>query len=146
MSKEYSELLDRRRSDYRTWSPIYCSAVNEQVFFSANGFNHLRFNTDNSPRSPREAMYKLGLLPLVRPVIYAATRVQKYERRFSPVGGSTKKIIKEIEYWALEAIVGKQNTKIRVILRRIVGSNRIQFWSVMKLGENQKTPPAGEVS
>ena len=77
-------------------------------------------------------MYKLGLLPLVRPVIHNATKVDKYERRLSPVGGRRKKILKEIEYWGLIEVVGKQNTKVRVVLRRIVGSTTIHFWSVMK--------------
>jgi hypothetical protein len=50
----------------------------------------------------------------------------------SPIGGTRKKILKEIEYWGLIEVVGKQNVKIRVVLRRIVGSDRIHFWSVMK--------------
>lgn len=83
-------------------------------------------------------MYKLGLLPLVKPVIYHA-KTAEYERRLSPIGGSRKKILKEMEYWGLTAIVGQKNTKIRVVLRKMVNGNQIHFWSVMKLSENQKT-------
>ncbi|MDO8518496.1 MAG: hypothetical protein Q7S26_04380 [bacterium] len=96
------------------------------------GFSHLRFKINNTPRKPKEAMYKLGLLPLVRPVIHTATSVDKYERRLSPVGGTRKKVLKEIEYWGLMASVGKQNTKVRIVLRKIVGGKSIHFWSVMK--------------
>lgn len=85
-------------------------------------------------------MYKLGLLPLVKPVIYSAKSAE-YERRLAPLGGSRKIVLKEMDYWALTAIVGKQNVKVRVILRKLVNSNQIHFWSVMKLGENQKPPP-----
>ena len=88
-------------------------------------------------------MYKLGLLPLVRPVIYDAVAVEKYERRLAPIGRKKKggqKILKEIEYWALVAVVGKQNVKMKVVLRRIGKIGKIHFWSTMKLSENQKNP------
>jgi hypothetical protein len=127
----FSDLLQSRKEDYGTWVPVFCGAINDYVFFNAMGFNHLRFRTDNTPRNPKEAMYKLGLLPLVRTVIHNAGVVKKYERRMAPVGGSRKKTFKEIEYWAIEEIVGKQNTRVRVIIRRI-GNGRIHFWSVMK--------------
>jgi hypothetical protein len=129
---KFKKLLIERKEDYRTWSPVFCPVLREYVFFHSQGFNHLRFKIDNTPRKPQEAMYKLGLLPLVRPVIHNATKVDKYERRLSPVGGRRKKILKEIEYWGLIEVVGKQNTKVRVVLRRIVGSTTIHFWSVMK--------------
>ena len=132
MVSKFQQLLEKRRADFKTWVPIYCPALREYVFFSMRGFDHLRFKIDNTPRNPREAMYKLGLIPLIRPVIHLATKVDKYERRLSPVGGSRKKVFKEIEYWGLIGVVGKQSVKVRVILRRLVGSNQVHFWSVMK--------------
>ena len=141
MEDAFQELLDKRRDEYKTWVPIYCVAIRDYVFFNMQGFNHLRFKVDNTPRNPSEAMYKLGLLPLVRPAIHAATVVAKYERRIAPVGGSRTKELKEMEYWAIETVVGKHNVRIRVILRKLIGGERAHFWSVMKLGENQKAPP-----
>ena len=114
---------------------MFCPALRQYVYFPMRGFNHLRFKTDNTPRNPKEAMYKLGLLPLVRPAIHCATSAE-YERRLAPVGGTRKKVLKEMEYWGLTAIVGKQNVKIKVVLRKLVNSDQIHFWSVMKLGEN----------
>ena len=139
-SSTFIKLLNERRDDYKTWLPVYSVAIREYVFFNMQGFQHLRFKIDNSPRNPKESMYKLELLPLVRPAIHAATVVEKYERRIAPVGGSRKKIMKEMEYWAIEAIVGKRNTRVRVILRKLTNSDRVHFRSVMKLGENQKPP------
>ncbi len=140
MAKRFLSLLNERRDDYKKWLPIYCIAVREYIYFNMQGFNHLRFKIDNTPRNPKEAMYKLGLLPLVRPAIHEATVVKKYERRIAPLGGSRKIVLKEMEYWTVESIVGKKNTRVRVVLRRVVGGEHIHFWSVMKLGENQKTP------
>ncbi|HEC30822.1 MAG TPA: hypothetical protein ENI66_02305 [Candidatus Yonathbacteria bacterium] len=140
----FLKLLENRKRDYKTWVPIYCLAMREYVFFGMRGFNHLRFKIDNSPRSPSETMYKLGLIPLIRPAIHLATVVEKYERRISPVGGSHKKVLKEMEYWAVESIVGKSNARIRVVLRRLIGSKQVHFWSVMKLNDNQKSPSVAD--
>ena len=142
MSNAFQKLLQDRLDDYKTWVPVYCVAIRDYVFFNMRGFNHLRFKTDNTPRKPSEAMYKLGLLPLVRPAIHAATVVKKYERRIAPIGGSRTKVQKEIEYWAIESVVGKQNVRVRIILRKIVGGEHVHFWSVMKFGTGkQKAPP-----
>lgn len=128
----FRNLLETRRGEYKSWGSSHCKALNQHVYFTMAGFNHLRFKIDNTPRNPREAMYKLGLLPLVRPVLYKATDAT-YERRMSPVGGSRKKVINEMEFWSLAADVGSQNVRVRVVLRRIVGSDQIHFWSVMKI-------------
>lgn len=136
---QYTNLFLEHKAAYNTWTPMYCPVLRDYVHFNMRGFNHLRFKIDNTPRGKAEAMYKMGLLPLVKPVIYHA-KTAEYERRLAPVGGSRKPVLKEIDYWGLTAVVGKQNVKVRVVLRRLVGSNQIHFWSVMKLGEKQKDP------
>lgn len=142
--EQFKVLLEKRKNEYKSWQPMYCQAIRQYVYFDKKGFNHLRFKIDNTPRKPEEAMYKLGLLPLVKPVIYSATSAE-YQRRISPVGGTRTPVLKEIEYWGITAIVGKQNVKVRVILRKLVNGQKIHFWSVMKLAENQKTPSLDEV-
>ncbi|MFZ4500236.1 MAG: hypothetical protein ACOYMZ_01910 [Minisyncoccia bacterium] len=133
MGTAFKKLLEERRKEYHTWVPIYCPALRTYVFFNAKGFTHLRFKTDNTPRAPKEAMYKLGLLPLVRSVIHNATAIEKYEQRVAPVGGSRKKVLKEMQYWGITEVVGKQQVKIKVVLRKIGDGEHIHFWSVMKL-------------
>lgn len=145
INKKYLELLSLRRTEYKSYSAPYCLALREYVSFNSDGFNHLRFRTDGTPRKSTEQMYKLGLLPLVIPVIHLAVRVDQYERRLAPIGRKkkdTRKVLKEVQYWSLVAVVGKQSVKLRVILRKI-GDGKLHFWSVMKLGEGQKNqkPP-----
>ena len=137
--KRFLELLQKRREEYKKLPPMFCPALRENTHFTMRGFNHLRFKIDNTPRNPKEAMYKLGLLPLVKPVIYHA-KTAVYERRLAPLGGSRKVILKEMDYWALTAVVGAKKVKIKVVLRKLVNGDQIHFWSVMKLGENQKSP------
>jgi hypothetical protein len=63
---------------------------------------------------------------------YNFININSYTRRIAPIGGSKNKVLKNIEYWSIIAVVGKNKSKIKVILRRI-GDGKIHFWSVMKL-------------
>lgn len=129
----FIDFIKKNKEFYLSWEFVYCKALNSLVYFNMKGFNHLRFKIDNTPRSKKESLYKISLLPLVRPVIYKAINIKKYQKRYSPIGGSNKKIYKNIEYWSLVERVGKKKVLIKVILRRI-GNGKIHFWSVMKIG------------
>ena len=139
---KYEKLLAQRKKEYTDYKECYCPAIREYVIFNSKGFKHLRFKTDGTPRNPAYQMHKFGLLPLVIPTIKSATSVERYERRMAPIGAKRrdgKRIRKEVQYWAMVAVVGKQNVKVKVVLRK-VGTGATHFWSVMKLGENLKTP------
>jgi len=130
---KFRELLKIRKGEYKTIVPVYCPCLRTYVNFNSNGFMHLRFHIDGTPRKEKEQMHKMGLLPLVIPVIKLATSAE-YQKRFSPIGRKRldgKSILKEVEYWALVASVGKQPVKVKVILRKI-GNGKIHFWSVWK--------------
>jgi hypothetical protein len=129
---KYEKILKKYRHDYNSWKPIYSEILKETIYFNSKGFNHLRFKINNTARSNKESTYKLRLLPLVRPVIYNFININSYTRRIAPIGGSKNKVLKNIEYWSIIAVVGKNKSKIKVILRRI-GDGKIHFWSVMKL-------------
>ena len=61
MSNGFLDLLRERRDDYKAWVPVYCVAVHEYVYFNMQGFGHLRFKIDNTPRNPKEAMYNCDI-------------------------------------------------------------------------------------
>ena len=112
--------VERYRKMYKTWTPVYCPALDTEVVFNSKGFKHLRFRVDGTPRNPKESIYKLRFLPLVRSVIYKAKSVGEYRKG-------------KIEYWGISAKVGKKgNQTIKVILRR-VGAGKVHFWSVMRI-------------
>jgi len=120
----YKKLLEERRTCYKSIGKVYCPILKEYVVFNSKGFNHLIY-PNGKWRPKKEQKYKLGLLPLVIPVIKSSTKISKYEKCF------VKDLGKEAEFWTLTEIVGKQNTPIKVILRRI-GTGNITFLSVMK--------------
>ena len=122
----YEELMNERKTWYNKVKKIYCPCINEDVIFNSKGFHHIKYDGSGRARSKRERMYRLGILPLAIPVIKFATKVYKY----IPPEYSNK-LEKSVEYWALKKNVGKQNTTIVVVLRRI-GSGNISFYSIMK--------------
>jgi hypothetical protein len=133
LNNGYTQLLSRRREEYKKYSSVYCPCLKGDIVFTSDGFNHLRFHVDGTPRNPNEQMYKLGLVPLVIPVIKNAKQIEEYRKLLAPAGRKKKnnKNLKEIQYWSVVAKVGKQKTSVRVILRK-VGEGKIHFWSVMK--------------
>jgi len=119
---KYKTLLEKRRKWFKSIKKVYCPILKEEVHFTSKGFYHLTY-PGGKMRPIKEQMYKLGLLPLVIPVIKNAKKIEKYEK--SLVKG------KEVELWILKEIVGRQGTLIKVVLRR-VGTGKIIFLSVMK--------------
>ena len=85
-------------------------------------------------RTIKERMYKIGLLPLVIPVIKTATEILRYEKRHS------KRLNKTVEYWEIRQSVGKQNTIVTVVLRRI-GTGNLSFYSVWKKQDKKTKKP-----
>ena len=136
----FKQLKKLRRAQYKRWSGCYCPALKDEVNFTSDGFYHLRYEVSGRERTMGEQMYKLGLLPLVIPVIKNAKKIDFYKQTRAPIGRKKKegKIVKKnVEYWSFVELVGKQKTKVKVVVRR-VGTGKVIFWSVMKYERKQK--------
>lgn len=120
----YRNLREKRRKWYKKIGKVYCPVLKADVFFTSKGFHHLIYPSGKM-RPIKEQMYKLGLLPLVIPVIKNAKKIYKYKKSF------IKNLGKETEFWILRETVGRQKTLTKVILRK-VGTGNITFFSVMK--------------
>lgn len=125
----FVNFLREKRTWYKTIKKVYCPILNEYVVFNSKGFYHLRYDTFGKARSIKEQSYKLGLLPLVIPVIKNARKVHEYKKQ-----QYSKPLGKYFEIWELRATAGKQNTEVSVVLRRI-GNGNITFLSVWKKKE-----------
>ena len=122
----YQELIEQRRTPYKTIGSCYCPILKTDIILNSKGFHHLLYDGFGRARPRKARMFKVGLFPLVVPVLKSATSIHEYQPpKFS------KQLNKYVEYWKLQAIVGKQNTTTFVILRRI-GTGNITFHSVWK--------------
>ena len=127
MPKEtFAEFLKKHRAWYKTIRCVYCPILNENIIFNAKGFYHLRYDNHGKIRNVKEQRYKIGLLPLVIPAIQNANKIHEYKK-----GIYSKPMGKFFEIWELKEIVGRQDTIISVVLRRI-GTGNITFLSVWK--------------
>jgi len=132
MQKSFKDILKNHHQKYEKWKPFFCKLLDTTIHFNSKGFNHLRFRISNTPRNQKEVLYKISLLPLVRPVLRKATSIEKYEKRYLSLNGSRNGKRRLVEYWSFVAAVGKQRTYIRVVVRK-VDTGSVHFWSVMKL-------------
>ena len=131
---KFEQLKKQRRSQYKKYIKCCCPALKDIIHFTSDGFYHLRYKVSGRQRTIKEQMYKLGLLPLVIPVIKNAKKIDFYKQANTSIGRKKRKgkiVKKDVQYWSLVELVGKQKIKIKVIVRR-VGTGKIIFWSVMK--------------
>ena len=111
---------------------IYCPYFGEQITLNSEGFHHLQFS-NRRERNKSEQKLKFSLLPLALQIIKKSGTIQEFRASLCQIGKKAKDGFaktKNVEYWGLEAIVGENKIKVRVILRR-VGDGKIIFWSVM---------------
>lgn len=113
----------RAKALYQSEKVIYNPYFKKKINLSARGFHHLEFARHHK-RSLQEQLFKFRFLELGLEIIRTSSTIQEYKKD-TEIGTG-----KPIEYWGMIALVGKNNFKIRVVLRRI-GKGKITFWSVM---------------
>ena len=100
--------------------------MEEYIIFNSKGFRHLKYDGLRHARSRKEQMYRVELIPLIKPVIAKETKTSKYTPKTY-----SKSLDKYVEYWRLKEVVGKQKTTVTIVLRK-VGAGNITFYSVWK--------------
>ncbi len=121
------ELIRRYRIEYKKLRPIHSSAIGEKVYFNMPGFKHLIFKGKHR-RESAAILNRLVLIPLIAPVIYNCDEEVEIRIRVEIVDG--KKI--RATYYALEAHVGKDSVRVRVITRKVGKEGKHYFQSIMK--------------
>ena len=130
---KFDELIKKSRTWYKAVRKSYCPILNDDVFFTSKGFRHLLYDGLGHARSRKERMYKVGLLPLVIPVLKSATEIEDYK---PPT--YSEKLGKMVGFWSLQSVVGKQKILVTVVLRK-VGTGSVHFYSVWKKQDRKKT-------
>jgi len=134
----YNEFFKKQKKNAReifnNTKSVFCPYFHQNIFFNSNGFHHLRYSSRRE-RSRKEQVLKFNLLPLAINVIKKSGTIQEYRSDF--IKNRKNQESKNVAYWAFIAIcgakTGKNNIKIKVILRKI-GNGNIVFWSVMPYG------------
>lgn len=131
-SAYFNERKERARAVYDAQQNIFNPYLKTRVIFNSDGFHHLQFSARRE-RDKKEQLLKFSLLPLTVGVIKNSGTLQEHRKALMPVGKKRKDGFaptKAVEYWGFIAIVGHNQIKIKVVLRRI-GDGNVIFWSVM---------------
>jgi hypothetical protein len=125
--RNLQETIAKYRRLYSSIKPTYSEAIGTKVYFNMLGFKHLIFK--NKHRRDNNSIYeRLILIPLVVPVIHNCDEPVEIRKRPEIIDG--KKVW--VEYNALEAKVGKSNTRVRVVTRKVGENGQHYFQSIMK--------------
>ncbi|MES2023818.1 MAG: hypothetical protein V4439_03985 [Patescibacteria group bacterium] len=134
--QSFQEFLKEKGAWYKTIGKVHCPILNEEIIFNSKGFYHLRYDSHGKQRNIKEQQFKMGLLPLVIPVIKNAKSIFDYKKQ-----QYSKPLGKYFEIWELKEIAGKSGATVSVVLRRI-GDGNITFLSVWKKKEKQTKKPS----
>ena len=122
-----SDLIKKYRGEYIKLRPIHSKAIGEKVYFNMPGFKHLIFKGKHR-RESSAIFNRLVLVPLIAPVIHNCSEEVEIRIRNEVVDG--KKV--KATYYALEAHVGKDSVRVRVITRKVGEKGKHYFQSIMK--------------
>ena len=121
------DLIAKYRGEYKKLKPIHSKAIGEKVYFNMPGFKHLIFKGKHR-RESAAIFNRLVLIPLIAPVIYNCTEEVEIRIRNEVIDG--KKV--KVTYYALEAHVGKDSVRVRVVTRKVGEKGKYYFQSIMK--------------
>ncbi len=123
-----AQLKLHTRAYYRRIGVVFCPVLNQDIHFTAEGYNHL-INESNStpgkskPRKPAEQYLKLMNLNHVKAVLTYATVIKDTRKRRKNVKGVWK------DAFLYEIVHDINGTEISVIVER-VGNGKTKFLSV----------------
>lgn len=144
---EYEKLRDTAQALVAATKPVYSPALDEEVAFTAEGFNHILFKGSRSAREYPSQIMRFKLLPRAIRLIAFANTFQEFEETTKEfeVKARKKRVkkAKSVQYWGIIAIF--EGRKIKVILRKI-GEGKLHFWSIVPAWTTNKHRDAKFVS
>jgi len=121
------ELIAKYKATYQSLKPVHSKAIGDTVYFNMPGFKHLIFKGKHR-RETAAIFNRLVLVPLIAPVIHNCDEILETRIRKEMVDG--KKV--EVTYHALEAHVGRDAVRVRVVTRKVGDKGQHYFQSIMK--------------
>ena len=119
-------LKNKQRAFYKSIVSVFCPILNDTVYFTSEGFNHLLYESNRKPRSINEQFLKLRCLTYAPIVIQKCALVSETRQIQKRIKGKLKSGVHyELAYEVSKGI------NIRVIVEKI-GTGKHKFLSVMR--------------
>jgi len=129
----YEKLKEDAINFYKGIGKIHSPFLDHDVYFTAEGFNHIIFTNSRSERERSSQILRFKLLSLAVKLVKISTTYQEFEETLKEFNvRSFKKRIsktKAVRYWGIIAII--DGRKIKVILRKIGDNGNVHFWSIV---------------
>ena len=129
----YEKLKEDAQSFYNNIYKVFSPALNQDIYFNSEGFNHIIFKGSRSERERPSQMLRFKLLHLAVKLVKLSTTYQEFEETLKEfeVKSHKKRIRKSkpVRYWGIIAII--DGRKIKVILRQIGDGGAMHFWSIV---------------
>lgn len=125
MVKDIRKLIEKQRDYYKSIVSVYSPLLQETVYFTSEGFNHLLFKSNRSPRKLSERYMKLMCLSYTVKVISKCKTASETRQYIRLVRGKKKTATSHELVYEIE-----EGKMIRVIVER-VGTGKLKFLSVM---------------
>lgn len=126
---------------YFSVEKLRCPALQEDIYFSSDGFHHLQFDGTRSERTKTVQKNKMLCLKEAIDILRKTTTIQEYRTSIQPVGKSDSKgyrQTKEVYYYAFHAITDfRRIRRINIVVKKI-GNGHYHFWSVMPSWKEEK--------
>lgn len=129
------KLMNRQRKYYKSIGSVHSPVLKEKVYFNADGFYHLIYQSNRRLRNVSERHLKLKCLDYAVHVIKKCETTPK-KREYARVVRGKKK--KAISYELVCEVKSEKFNKIKVIVERI-GGGKIRFLSVMPIKRDRWT-------
>lgn len=126
------KLRIEKKKFYKKIISIYCPVLNEVVYFTSEGFNHLLYKRHKTPRTIKEQYMKLMCISYITSVVQNAQKISETRIIKRKIHNEWKNTI---YYELVYEVYPEMN--IRVILEK-TGSGKIKFKSVMPNDKKSK--------
>lgn len=131
------QLIINQKAFYKSIVSIYCPILNQTIYFSSDGFDHLINDSHRKNRKVNEQWLKLSCLKYVPKVIIQCKEVIDI-RQFSRK--EKNKWVNCTSYALLHEV--QEGVKIRVIIEKIGKNGKHKFKSVMPHNKHSKPKKA----
>jgi hypothetical protein len=135
MESKKRKFIEKQKDFYKSIVSVVCPILQETVYFTSEGFNHLLYETYTRPRKWAERYMKLKCLVHAPKVIKNCSFVSETRSLERKIKGKLKQVIQS----ELVHEISK-NIKIRVVVEKI-GSGKTKFRSIMPHNNKSKPRP-----
>ena len=132
---ECEELRKLTEAKYVKIGNIYCPAFKANVYFTSDGFHHLRYDSIRNERDKKVQKNKFKFFDSGVETIKKSTTIQEYRRKYECIGKPDRNGLRKtqlVHYFGFFSILSfSKSIRVKAVVRRIGEGGQYHFWSVM---------------